>query len=150
MRLQPNFFRPLRVEGEVPLPQPYASARLVETTRLGVESGMSGLMVTFAIIKAAFEICHACGVDYGIALGRASMVPVLRAMQYDDLFGRAMPISYGKNVPHWIFAIPIREVEARLKAGGHPMHRFLASTAHADIAIDWARVRRTFLETAAA
>lgn len=144
MRLQPNFFRPLRVEGEVPLPAIYEGARLVETTRLGVAAGRAGMLVMFAIIKAAFEICHACDVDFGIALGRVSMRPVLLGMQYEDVFGRAIPISYGQGVPHWIFAIPICEVESRLKTRGHPMFGFMAETEHTDISIDWSRVRQAF------
>ncbi|MEP7301348.1 MAG: hypothetical protein ABI699_07450 [Caldimonas sp.] len=143
MRLQPNFNRPLRVEGEMALPAVYRGRRLVETTRLGVENGMSGTLVMVAMVKAAYEICHACGVDYALAAGRRSMAELFRSLCYDEL-GGPIPVSYANDVPHWIFAIPIREVDERLRAKRHAYYEFMARTDHPDIEIDYERVFDTF------
>ena len=143
MRLQPNFYRPLRIEGEARLPAEYHGRRLVETTRLGVENGSSGTMVMVALVKAAYEICHASAIDYGIAGGRRPMAHVFRALGYDELAG-PIPISYGANLPHWIFGIPILEVERRLALKDHAYHAFMARTEHPDIDIDYAQVNDVF------
>lgn len=143
MRLQPNFNRPLRIEGEMALPEAYKGRRLVETTRLGVENGISGTLVMVALVKAAYEICHACGIDHAFAAGRRSMAELFRSLCYDEL-GGPIPVSYANNVPHWIFAIPIREVDLRLRAKGHAYYDFMARTEHPDIEIDYERVFDTF------
>lgn len=139
MRLQPNFHRPLRIEGETRLPLDYHGRRLVETTRLGVENGSSGTMVMVALVKAAYEICHASAIDYGVAGGRRSMAHVFSALGYDKLAG-PFPISYGANIPHWVFGIPIRDVERRLQLAGHAYYNFMARTEHPDIDIDYEQV----------
>ena len=64
LRLQHNFDRPLRIEGELTLPDAYQGRRLVEVRRLGVGNGISGRMVMAALVKAAYELCHAADVDY--------------------------------------------------------------------------------------
>jgi len=143
MRLQPNFNRPLRIEGEMSLPKAYVGRRLVETTRLGIENGISGRLVMVALVKAAYEICHACGVDYAFAAGRRSMAELFRSLCYDEL-GGPIPVSYANNVPHWIFAIPIREVDARLRAKDHSYYDFMARADHHDIQVDYERVFDTF------
>ena len=143
MRLEPNFSRALRLEGETELPKIYRGKRLVETTRLGVESGNVGAMVMVALVKAAYEICHATQIDFGFAVGRRSMVEVFRSLCYDVVDG-PVPISYANNVRLWILAIPIPEVEPRLKAKDHYYFDFMARTTHPDIAIDYDRVFESF------
>ena len=143
MRLQPNFNRQLRIEGETQLPASYQGRRLVETTRLGVENGSSGTTVMVALVKAAFEICHACAIDYGVAGGRRSMAHVFRSLGYDELAG-PIPISYGSNLPHWVFGIPILDVERRLREKGHAYYEFMARTEHPDIRIDYEQVFEAF------
>ncbi len=143
MRLQPNFHRRLRIEGETELPAAYVDRRLVETTRLGVENGMPGTTVMVALVKAAYEICHACAIDYGVAGGRRPMAHVFRSLGYDELAG-PIPISYGNNLPHWVFGIPICEVEERLRLRGHAYYEFMARTEHRDIQIDYEQVFEVF------
>ena len=143
MRLQPNFYRPLRIEGETRLPAWYQERRLIETTRLGVENGSSGTTVMVALVKAAFEICHATAIDYGVAGGRRPMAHVFRSLGYDELAG-PIPISYGNNLPHWVFGIPILEVERRLREKGHAYYEFMARTEHPDIRIDYDQVFEVF------
>ena len=145
MRLQPNCHRPLRSEGETAMPAEYAGRRLVETTRLGVENGTLGITVMVALVKAAYEICHACAIDSGIAGGRRPMAHVFRGLGYDELAG-PIPISYGNNLPHWVFGIPILDVEARLERKAHAYHAFMAKTEHPDIVIAWERVYDVFGE----
>lgn len=138
MRLQPNFNGPLKLEGETELPVAFRGKRLLETTRLGVENGNTGRMVMVALVKAAFEICHACSVDYGFAVGRRSMLEVFRSLAYDIVDGPLrMPYA---SVPLWILSIPIRQVEARLRDREHAYFDFMARTEHPDIRIDYDRV----------
>lgn len=143
MRLQPNVKGPLLVEKEIELPAMYQGKRLLETTRLGVENGTTGSMVMVALVKAAFEICHACAIDYGFAVGRRSMLEVFRTLCYDVVAPpRAMSFSHG--VPLAVLAIPILEVESRLLARKHAYHDFMACTEHPDIEIDYDRVFEAF------
>jgi hypothetical protein len=143
LRLEPNFSGPLRIERETTLPLPQRNGRLVETTRLGVENGSSGTLVMVALVKAAFEICRACDVDYAIAVGRRSMAEMFRSLCFDALEG-PVRISYAKNSPLWIFAIPILAWEARLRERNHFYFDFMARTEHPDIAIDYDVVFEAF------
>lgn len=143
MRLQPNFNRPLRIEGETKLPAAYEGRRLVETTRLGIENGSSGATVMVALVKAAYGICHATGIEFGIAGGRRAMAHVFRSLGYDELAG-PIPISYGNNLPHWVFGIPIDDVERRLRERGHAYYEFMAKTEHPDIWVDYEYVFDAF------
>ena len=54
--------------------------QLVETTRLGVDNGIAGTLVMAALVKASFEICSACEIDYGIAVGRRSVGEIFRSL----------------------------------------------------------------------
>jgi hypothetical protein len=144
LRLQSNVRRPLRLEGEAPSLAAFSHRRLVESTRLGVDTGDVSKLVTAALIKAAYQICHATGVEYNVTGGRRSMAHVFRSLQYDELEGGPFPISFGNNIPHWIFVMPIAEVESRLRAAGHWYHDFFARTKHPDIAIDWPHVSSVF------
>lgn len=145
MRLQPNFNRPLRVEGETVLPEIYKGRRLVEATRLGVENGSSGRMVMVTLVKAAYEICHATAIDFAFAAGRRSMAEIFRSMRFDDVLeGGPIPISYANNVPHWIFSMPIQDADRRWRTSGHGLYDFMARTEHPDIQIDYSRVFDSF------
>ena len=137
LRLQSNIRRPLRLQGEAALLEAYANRRLIESTRLGVDLGTSSRIITAALIKAAYEICHAADIDFNVTGGRRSMAQVFRSLQFDELEGGPFPISFGNNIPHWIFVLPIREFEARLRRAGHWYYEFLAKTEHPDIDINW-------------
>lgn len=143
MRLEPNFNGPLRIERETTLPVAYQNRRLVETTRLGVQNGIGGTMVMAALVKAAFEICHAWDFAYGIAVGRRSMAEMFRTMCFDTVEG-PVRISYAKNSPLWIFAIPVLDWEDRLRVRDHFYFDFMARTEHPDINIDYDLVHRAF------
>jgi len=144
MRLQSNVRRPLRLEGEAPLLRPYTDSRMVESTRLGVDSGPESKLVTATLIKAAYEICHAVGIDYNVIGGRRAMAPIFRSIRFDELPGGPVPISFGNNIPHWIFVLPIREFESRLRDAKHWYFDYFARTDHPDIEIDWPFVFATF------
>jgi hypothetical protein len=147
MRLQPNLFRPLRVESEIRLPQVYQDRRLVEFMRLGVENGNAGQMVMAALAKAGYEICHASRFDYILAAGRRSTSEIYRSMQFDDVFdGRSVALSYAENTHHWIFALPIEEADLRWRVANHALYDFMARTEHRDIRIDYGRVAEAFGE----
>jgi hypothetical protein len=140
LRLQSNVERPLRLQGEAPMLDVYSSRRLVESTRLGVDSGGTSKLVTAALIKTAYEICYAAGVEYNVTGGRRSMAQVFRSLQFDELDGGPFPISFGNNIPHWIFVLPIRAFEGRLQSANHWYYEFMARTEHPDIEIDWSYV----------
>lgn len=140
LRLQSNIRRPLRLQGEAPPLNRFSDKRLLESTRLGVEAGLSGRIVTAALIKAAFEICHAAGIDYNVTGGRRSMAQIFRSMCFDELEGGPYPISFGNNIPHWIFVAATRQFQARLRTAGHWYYDFFSCTEHPDIDLDWAHV----------
>lgn len=141
VRLQSNMTEPLRIEGETALPVAYDGLRLVEFMRLGVENGIAGRMVSSALVKAGFEICHACGIDYILAAGRRSVALIYQSMGFDDvLAGRTVLLSYASHLPHGIFSIPVSDVDRRLPAKNPGLYRFMAQTHHPDIDIDYGRV----------
>jgi len=145
VRLQPNLSKPLRIEGETVLPELYQGRRLVEFMRLGVDNGIPGQMVSAALVKAGFEICHASGFEFILAAGRRSVAAIYRAMAFDDvLSGGTVALSYANHLPHGIFSIPVDEVDSRLPRRNPGLYRFMARTHHPDIAIDYDRVFETF------
>jgi hypothetical protein len=145
VRLQPNLSKPLRIEGETVLPVVYQRRRLVEFMRLGVENGIAGRMVSSALVKAGFEICHACGFDFILAAGRRSLAEIYRSMAFDDVLqGGTVLLSYANRLPHGIFSIPVDDVDRRLPARNPSLYRFMAQTHHPDIDIDYERVFDTF------
>ena len=144
MRLQSNVRRPLRLQGEAPLLQSLSENRLVESTRLGVGAGPASKIVTATLIKAAYEVCRGVDVDYTVIGGRRSMAQIFRAIQFDELAGGPFPISFGNNIPHWIFVLPVREFESRLRRAQHWYYEYFAKTEHPDIEIDWAYVFSVF------
>jgi N-acyl amino acid synthase FeeM len=141
MRLQPNFDAPLRIEGEVKLPEKFEGRRLIEAMRLGVENGTSGRMVMVALVKAAFEICHACAFDFALVAGRRSVAAIYRSMLFDDVLeGRTIPLSYADNVQHSVLSMPIADADRRWRESNHALYDFMARTEHRDIQIDYDRV----------
>ncbi len=144
LRLQSNVRRPLRLEGEAPPLASFTSNRLVESTRLGVDLGGTSKMVTAALVKATYEICHATAADFNVTGGRRAMVQFFRSLQYDELEDGPFPISFGNDIPHWIFVMPVREFEARLRESQHWYYDFMSKTAHPDIKIDWDYVLSVF------
>jgi hypothetical protein len=144
MRLQPNLGGPLRIEGEVGLPDAYKGRRLIEAMRLGVENGTSGRMVMVALVKAAYEICHATRIDFALVAGRRSVAAIYRSMLFDDVLGRTIPLSYAGNVQHSVLSIPIGEADQRWRASGHSLYDFMARTEHPDIQVDYERVFEAF------
>lgn len=138
VRLQSNLSRPLRIEGETLLPEAFQRRRLIEFMRLGVENGIAGRMVSAALVKAGFEICYACGIDYILAAGRRSVSTLYLAMAFDDVLdGKTVLLSYANRLPHGIFSIPVEDVDRRLPAKNPGLYRFMAQTEHPDIRIDY-------------
>ncbi len=146
MRLQPNLSRPLRIESVTELPQPYQGQRLIEFMRLGVENGLSGRMVMAALAKASFEICHAAGFAYIIAVGRRSTSEIYRTMRFDDVLdGERVRVPHAGNLPHSIYSLPVAEADQRWRrATDHGLYGFMARTEHPDIRIDYERVFEVF------
>ena len=87
LRLQHNFDRQLRIESELTLPEAFVGKRLVEVRRLGVGNGSTGKMVMAALVKAAYELCHASAIDYLIFCARDSVAAKYRTMHFDDVLG---------------------------------------------------------------
>jgi hypothetical protein len=138
MRLQPNFHRPLRIEGEARLPDRFRRKRLVEFMRLTVTNGASGRLVMPALAKASFEICYRTHIDFAFVAGRHPVSLMYQAMQFDDVLdGGMVNLSYAAGVPHSIYCLPIDEADERWRNAGHALYPFMAHTEHPDIAIDY-------------
>lgn len=145
VRMQPNFNQPLRIEGETDLPEMFRGRRLIEFMRLGVENGTPGTLVTAALVKAGYEICHACGIDFVVVAGRRSVAAIYRSMCFDDVLGGGtVPLSYADRLPHGIFSMPIDDADRRWRTSGHGLYDFMARTEHPDISIDYERAFDAF------
>jgi hypothetical protein len=145
VRLQHNSDRPLRIEGELELPAAMRGRRLVEVRRLGVGNGTSGRMVMAALIKAAYEICHAGQIDYLLFCARPALASIYRPMHFDDLLGGGtVALSYAEGEPHNVFSLPIRDADRRWRSTEFYLYDFTARTEHPDIQIDYGRVRAHF------
>ena len=147
VRLQHNFARRLHIESELSLPSSHDGRRLVEGRRLGVENGLPGRMVMVALVKAAYELCYATGVDFFVLAGRRSVAAIYRSMLFDDVLeGGTIRLSYAGDLPHSVFSMPIRDADRRWRVAGHALYDFMARTEHLDIQIDYDRVFATFGE----
>ena len=142
MRLESNLRGPLRVESEASLPAWLRGHRMVEITRLGVDPG-GGAMVTAALAKAAFELCHASRIEHGVAVGRRSMAEMFRSLCLEAIAGPAR-MSYAPAVPFWIFSVSARHWLDLLRDKGHFFFDFMEQTEHPDIEIDYAVVAQAF------
>ncbi len=146
MRLESNLRGPLRLEGEASLPQWLRGHRLVEITRLGVDPA-GGNMVTAALAKAAFEVCHASSIQHGLAVGRRSMAAMFNGLCL-EIVARPTRMSYAPQVPFWIFSVSASQWLGLLRAKGHFFFDFMARTEHPDIEIDYRQVSQVFSASA--
>jgi hypothetical protein len=145
VRMQPNLSQPLRIEGETSLPPITHGRRLMEFMRLGVENGIAGRLVTTALVKAGYEVCHACGIEFVLVAGRVSVAKMYRAMCFDDVLeGGTVPLSYADDLPHQIFCMPIDDADRRWREAEHGLYGFMARTEHPDIRIDYERAFEAF------
>lgn len=145
VRMQPNRDKPLRIEGETTLPAMFDNRRLMEFMRLGIENGSSGRLVMAALVKAGYEICHGCDIEFVLVAGRRSVGAIYRSMCFDDVLqGGTVSLSYADNVPHGIFCMPISDADRRWRERDHRLYGFMARTEHPDIQINFDRVIRTF------
>ncbi len=145
LRLQHNFDRPLRIESALELPEELQGRRLVEVRRLGVGNGSSGRMVMAALVKAAYELCHASNIDYLVFAARRSVATIYRTMHFDDMLdGGTVPLPYADNMAHSVFSLPIGDADRRWRTTGYNLYDFMARTEHPDIRIDYERVFAVF------
>ena len=130
-RLVPNFTSPLSSETAAALPAQYRDLRILEASRLGVDDGDDGLLVTAALVKATYLVGIALEVDCAIAIARRSAAKFFQRMGYDAIAG---PRRFaGVPVPLWVLAMPTAEFEPRLRHLGHPYQQFICETMHPDI-----------------
>jgi hypothetical protein len=113
--------------------------------RLGVINGKSGLLVNAALLKAAYEICHACGFEYSIAAGRRSVGAIYRWMLFDDVLrGGTSRCRTRTTSPTESSPCRCRDFDRRWKTAGHSLYDFFARTRHPDIDVDLERVFETY------
>ena len=145
LRLQHNIDRPLRIEGEIELPMPDEGKRLVEVRRLGVGNGISGRMVMAALFKAAYEICHAAQMSTisFSAPGRRLRPCTERCISMTS-WKVARSDCHPDNVPHSVFALPVRDADRRWRTTGYSLYEFAARTEHPDICVNYERVFAVF------
>lgn len=140
LRLVPNFSRPLKIESNITLPSWLENKRLVEFMRLGVENGKTGRMVFSALAKAAYEICFHQNVDYILVTGRYPVELIYRGLQFEDLLGHPVPISYIANIPHRVFYFDVKKADNDWRENANRLYGFMAETMHPDIEVDGAQV----------
>jgi hypothetical protein len=146
LRLLTNTFRPLGIEREVTLPARFQGSRLLEARRLTVRNGSQGRMVTTALSKALYEICHALEIDYVLITARRPVDLMYRAMQFDNALGegKSIRLSDVSNLPHGLYYLPIQDADRLWRNAQCPMYSFMALTEHPDIQIDYEEIHRKF------
>ena len=98
-----------------------------------------------ALVKAAYEICHACDIDFALVGGRRSVAIMYRTMLFDDILnGETISLPWAGGLPHSIFSMPIRDADRRWRTMGHSLYDFMARTEHPDIRIDYEHVLGAF------
>ena len=66
-------------------------------------------------------------------------------MHFDDVLGgKTISLSYAGDVPHSVFALPIRDADRRWRIAQYSLYEFAARTEHPDIRIDYERVATMF------
>ncbi len=150
MRIQTNAYGPLAVEQSVNLPEPYASSRLAEATRLGVAGGMVGRVVKVALCKALWMFCELHEIDYMVITARSPLDREYEAMLFQDVFGlnEYRPMAHVGNLPHRVLAKDVAAARQRWEEARHPLFNYMVHTHHPDIdlqsvdlSFDWETVR---------
>lgn len=114
LRIETNWFNPLRLEQSIALPEWLQSRPLAEATDLGVTQQRSGRNVKTLLFKAYYQYCLQNGIEWMVIAGRS---PIGR--EYD----RLLSFDVGTARERWTKA-------------GHPLTRFMFDTEHPDIHIE--------------
>ena len=93
-----------------------------------------------ALSKASFEVCHAVDADWFIVAGRRSVAATYRSMYFDDVLGgETICLPHAEDLPHSVFALPVRQADERWRIAGHALYDFMARAEHPDINIDFTK-----------
>jgi hypothetical protein len=136
-RIRTNTFRPLQVEESVTLPSWLEGRKLLEATRLAVDTGPAARMVKVALIKASVMYCQENKVEWSVAAGRPPIDRHYEQMMFEDVFGHGhvVPLRHAGNIPHRVMANDMTTLHARWTKANHPLLDFFFNTRHPDIDI---------------
>lgn len=145
MRIQTNFFAPLKLEESVDLPEWLHGCSLAEATRLGITDGREGRLVKTALFKAYFLFCQVKQIDWMVITARKPLDRQYDALLFKDVFDDKayVPMRHVGNMPHRVLAFDVATAEARWIAARHPLYRFVFQTNHPDIDLSSATVVTT-------
>lgn len=145
LRLINNLHGRLQIEEETRLPARFDGLRLVEARRLTVLPGQAGHMVSTALSKALYEVCFHSEMDEVLITARSPVDKMYRLMQFDDVLGgHPLHLPDVSGLPHGLYALPVRQADARWRQADCPLYGFMARTRHPDIQIDYQAVHRRF------
>jgi len=137
LRIQMNTRQPLLLESAVALPDWMQGRRLAEATRLAVTASVTGQLVKTTLVKAAYELCLARGVDFMVIAARSPADRLYERLLFRDVFpdGRRVPLEYAFQLPHRVLFSDIQMAKNQWEAAQHPLLEFMAYTRHPDICL---------------
>jgi len=135
LRTHANVVRPLPVQASLQLPSRFIGARLVETTRLCVQSGPGASVVRSALFKAMHQYCLMQKVDWMIAAGRRPVDRLYDSLLFTDVDvpGAYYPMAHAGDIPHRVMHLAPVEAQSVWYAAKHPLYQFAFGTSHPDI-----------------
>lgn len=135
MRIQTNWFQPLKLEQSIDLPPWLENRPLAEATRLGVTEQKIGRTVKTVLFKAFYQYCVQNGIEWMVIAGRAPIDRQYDRLLFEDVYPGMgyIPLQHAGNMPHRVMAFEVGTAEARWTQANHPLTNFIVHTHHPDI-----------------
>ncbi|MDN3922254.1 N-acyl amino acid synthase FeeM domain-containing protein [Roseateles violae] len=141
LRTHTNVLKPLPLEASMTLPARYQGKRLVEATRLSVQSGGNASLVRNALFKAFYLYSLGQGADWLVVAGRRPVDRIYDGLLYTDVAesGAFYPMAHAGGLPHRVMSMAVAEAEPIWRQAEHPLYGFAFQTRHPDIDLDAVR-----------
>jgi hypothetical protein len=141
LRTHANVLEQLPLQASMRLPTHLLDTRMVETTRLCVQSGPNASVVRSALFKALFMYCLNQKVDWMMAAGRRPVDRIYDSLLFTDVEkkGEFYPMAHANDVLHRVMCFSPSEAESLWKRNQHPLHTFVFETTHPDINLSRAK-----------
>ena len=135
LRTQSNLLKPLPLESSITLPERFKQSRLVETTRLCIQSSESSSLVRNALFKALHQYCLKQEVDYLLATGRHPVDRIYTGLLFADAIeaGTFYPMAHVGGVPHRVMFTDVARAQQQWHTQQHHLYQFAFETRHVDI-----------------
>ncbi|QJC57385.1 hypothetical protein HC248_02710 [Polaromonas vacuolata] len=141
LRTHANVLAPLPIEASLDLPSEFFGTRMVEGTRLCIQSGLSASLVRASLLKAQFKYCEENSVESMVATGRKPVDRMYDGLHFLDIAEQNVfyAMEHVGGLLHRAMYLPMLTGEETWRLNKHPLHKFFFETDHPDIDITGAK-----------